>query len=910
MVLNLNARSIVNKFPDLLALLSVYSPDIVGITETWLHDGIFDSEFTPPGYIAVRTDRQIGKGGGVALLLRQSLKFSVLPSPSDIESAWCKLHLHKQSVVIGLFYRPPGSPIDTLHNLSHFMLSHNLQHGNLLLMGDFNVPGIDWSSLNYSGSDTAIGCELITQSLSLDLTQIVHSPTRLTAILDLVFVNSRLMQYVTCDIIDGISDHKGVLVSIPCSLPKPRTVYTTFHDFNRADDTSIIDTLAGNFDTFSNLNLDGDVNILVKNFESVIQDCINRFVPLKTKKINPNIPWMNRDILHASRKVNRLRRKKTSTNGQNIDCFLKAKELLHAKIKSAQDFYFRFQLQGLLKTNPRKFWQTVSPTNTTPTSFVSGGQIISDTKEISHAFNTYFNSVFTDDNSVIPPFSNAPCYSPITDVSVSEQGILNLILNLDTKKGAGPDNIPNAFLVRYSLWTSRYLSIIFQKSLSTATVPLAWKHAKVLPFFKAGDRQLFSNYRPISITSHSCKLIEHIIFKHIMEYLESNSILSKVQHGFRRGFSTVTQLVEFTHDISRSMDSGSQIDAIFIDLSKAFDTVIHSKLLCKLNAILKNPSLVQWISNFLSERTQSVCFNSAESSIMDVSSGVPQGSVLGPLLFLLYINDLPSNINSSIRLYADDCVLYQVINSQNDHQVLNESFANFCSWCSKWQMKINFNKTVILTFSTSISSSQFCYSFNNCTLSRVNNYKYLGVIFDNKLSWAKHIDYITAKALKKLGYLRRVLAKAPKDTKLIMYKSLIRPIIEYASPVWNPHKQLEINKIESVQRKAIRFICRRYDRHFSPTSALLSLNLTLLAERRRIESLKLLHSAVHSPYSDTHFTFSRPLSTRSHHYLNLTPIFARTDIFKHSFFPRTIEWWNALPGSVRALPQQQFLTVV
>lgn len=143
-----------------------------------------------------------------------------------------------------------------------------------------------------------------------------------------------------------------------------------------------------------------------------------------------------------------------------------------------------------------------------------------------------------------------------------------------------------------------------------------------------------------------------------------------------------------------------------------------------------------------------------------------------------------------------------------------------------------------------------------------------------------------------------------------MYKSLIRPIIEYASPVWNPHKQLEINKIESVQRKAIRFICRRYDRHFSPTSALLSLNLTLLAERRRIESLKLLHSAVHSPYSDTHFTFSRPLSTRSHHYLNLTPIFARTDIFKHSFFPRTIEWWNALPGSVRALPQQQFLTVV
>lgn len=177
--------------------------------------------------------------------------------------------------------------------------------------------------------------------------------------------------------------------------------------------------------------------------------------------------------------------------------------------------------------------------------------------------------------------------------------------------------------------------------------------------------------------------------------------------------------------------------------------MIHSKLLSKLNAILSNPFLVQWISSFLSARTQSVSFNSAKSSTTDVSSGVPQGSVLGPLLFLLYINDLPANVTSNIRLYADDCVLYQVIRSPKDHRILNESFANFCSWCNKWQMKINCNKTVILSFTNSLSPARFSYSFNNCSLSRVTTYKYLGVKFGNRLSWTKHIDYITAKALKK-----------------------------------------------------------------------------------------------------------------------------------------------------------------
>lgn len=326
--------------------------------------------------------------------------------------------------------------------------------------------------------------------------------------------------------------------------------------------------------------------------------------------------------------------------------------------------------------------------------------------------------MFVPDNNVIPPLTNIISSPAISDAVINTDGILNLVLNLDVKKCTGPDGIHNAFLVRYSMWSSKYLTIIFNKSLSSATVPSSWKLAKVLPLFKSGDRQCLSNYRPISLTSQSCKMLEHIIHKHIMLFLESNNLLSNFQHGFRRGFSTVTQLTEFAHDILHNLDVGNQVDAIFIDFSKAFDTVLHSKLLAKLNAILNNPHLVDWISSFLSSRSQFVSYNSSHSTAVDVTSGVPQGSVLGPLLFLIYINDLPHNISSNIRLYADDCVLYEVINGPNDHRHLQESFAMFCSWCSTWQMRINFDKTVLMSFCNKSSVSHFSYSFNGRVVDR------------------------------------------------------------------------------------------------------------------------------------------------------------------------------------------------
>lgn len=909
-IINLNARSLSNKYSSFSSLVASHSPHVIGVTETWLHSDIYDCEVTPPGYNVLRVDRKEGRGGGVALFLRSDLQYSVLQSPPEIETIWCKVHINKTNVIIGVFYRPPKYTPNEITILNAFIQERGFGSSNLICMGDFNVPNISWASLSVTGDNTNLSRELLEFSLSLGLKQIVSDPTRESNILDLIFLNAPLITSgFECEITDGISDHKAVIATINLSVSRRHYEYTSFYDYNHANDTSILDTLSNSFDRFSRICTSSDINAIVSHFETIVNTCIERYVPLKTKKKNINLPWMTREILHLKRRIARARRKR-HMNAETNDQFRLMKEELHQKIHAAKNFYYQFTLPNLVKNNPRKFWSSISPMKNTTQTFLLDDSEISDPGAIAKAFNDYFQSVFTQDNGEIPPCSTSTNIScAITNVKISKQGVLNLILNLDTKKGCSPDNVNNVFLHRYALWTCQYLTLIFEKSVSTCTVPCSWKRARVIPLFKSGQKQSFLNYRPISLTSHTCKLLEHIIYKHIITFLDSNNILCSAQHGFRSGFSTITQLTEFTHDIAFALDLGHQVDALFIDFSKAFDTVPHHKLLHKLSLILNNPLLVDWIRSFLYNRSQYVSFNLSNSPDASVSSGVPQGSILGPLLFLLYINDIPNSVSVKIRLYADDCVLYNVISTPNDHNTLNQSFINFCEWCVRWQMNINFKKTVVMSFHKHANCSFFNYSYKSTFVPRAYEYKYLGLLFTPRLSWSDHILTTCNKALKKLGYLTRTLRVAPKETKLLTYKSLVRPILEYAATIWNPYKISDNQKIESVQKKAVRFIYRRYDRMFSPSSHLHMLGLTPLSHRRHINSLKLLHSLFHSPYyasPNTYLTRAKPLNTRNSNKLNLSVFFARTNTFKYSFFPRTIELWNDLPGSIRCLPHKEF----
>lgn len=381
--------------------------------------------------------------------------------------------------------------------------------------------------------------------------------------------------------------------------------------------------------------------------------------------------------------------------------------------------------------------------------FEIDGVETSDSSVISNAFKDYFKSVFTTDNGVLETFDMAG--PPLSDIVISEQGVFNLLLKLDVKKSSGPDGVPNEFLKRYAQWVSKYLTILFSKSLKDGQVPDDWVTAKVKPLHKSGNPHSVINYRPISLISTSCKLLEHIIHKHISEFLDKHNILSGSQHGFRKGFSTCTQLVTTVHDFALSINSGKQVDAIFMDFAKAFDTVSHNKLLFKLDLILKNTQLLNWISGYLLNRKQYVSFNEHCSRTVPVDSGVPQGSVLGPLFFLLFINDISHDIPVKVKLYADDCILYSEVENHTDQIHLNDAFQKVIRWCDKWQMSVNFKKTVFIKISHKRNTLHFAYSANNVFLQEVQHYKYLGLWISNDLNWTRHINTVVSSCNYKLS---------------------------------------------------------------------------------------------------------------------------------------------------------------
>lgn len=894
-ILNINCRSVVNKTTQLESLLLAQDAEIAVLTETWLSSDIYDSEFVPNDYKVFRKDRD-RKGGGVAVLFKSSVKLFKMPDVPDIESIFCKVYIDKVRYVLGVMYRPPNSALAVLNNLRAYLQLHVKQEDRLILAGDFNLPNINWASFAPS-SNNAIENEMLDIVFTFDLLQVVNNFTRIQenskSILDLFFVSGTITNDITCDVLSGISDHEAVLLSLN-DLRFSTCNNTQFYpNFSRADDASIIDSLAFQFDEFK--ANDCNVNSMWLLFRDIVFECIQHFVPTIAKKTQCRNPWITRDTLRLQRKLKRLKNGSKNSNCIRSKYIIESvTQELRSKTAHDKEKYYSTVLPSLIRTSPEKFWRQISPSSRSPSVFSVDGVDVCNDGAICAAFNNHFKSVFTKDNGHLPQFHMS--LPSIPDLVISEAGVCNLLLNLDVKKSPGPDDIPNAFLKRYAEWCSKYLCVLYNRSLSESSLPDDWRTARIKPLHKSGDKTCVLNYRPISLTSTSCKILEHIIHKHLINFLEEHNVLSKVQHGFRHGFSTTTQLVETIHDFSKSINDRKQTDAIFMDFSKAFDKVSHHKLLHKLGYIINNTKLLAWISAFLRDRRQFVTLNRTSSDIVPVDSGVPQGSVLGPLLFLLFINDIVDNISVHVKLYADDCVLYNTINTIQDQIILNNDFSKVITWCEQWQMTVNFEKTVFMRITHKKCPLLFSYSTNNITLSEVMHYKYLGLWITNNLSWTKHIDTVTASALRKLFFLRRSLKSATPNVRSLAYNSIIRPALEYAVIIWDPFTATSINKLERIQRKAARFIFNKHGRA-SVSELLRQCDFSSISERNRICRLKFFFQLLTGRYginTSGIFTFSTGYQTRQRHDRTILPLTSRNNCFKYSYFPRTIVDWNNL----------------
>ena len=404
-----------------------------------------------------------------------------------------------------------------------------------------------------------------------------------------------------------------------------------------------------------------------------------------------------------------------------------------------------------------------------------------------------------------------------------------------------------------------------------------------------------------------------------MHFFDKHGTLTSLNHGFRAGYSCETQLLTTVNDLVKSFDSGDQTDVAILDFSKEFDTVPHMKLLHKLSNYGIKGTTLQWVRNFLTKRTMKVIVDGEESREVTVDSGVPQGTVLGPLLFLVHINDLPETVTSQVRLFADDCLLYRRIRSFNDHLTLQKDLVNLEGWAKDWGMRFNAKKCNILSVK---KKSDFRYQLDQEILQEVPNSPYLGVLLSNDMKWKPHITNISKKASSTLGFLRRNLRYSPRDCKRTAFLALVRSKLEYASVVWDPYLQGDIDRLEMVQHRAARFITGDY-RSRQPgcvTAMLNELGLQRLEDRRQEKRLVSLFRVVEGlvpamPPAD----FLIPAKTTKRriqpkrfpgfvttnivqrHVVNNSKGFvvpdSHSEEYRNSYFVRTVVEWNQLNDS-------------
>ena len=559
-------------------------------------------------------------------------------------------------------------------------------------------------------------------------------------------------------------------------------------------------------------------------------------------------------------------------------------------------------------SNPKQFWRWINSVkgyrNPIPPLHDSGNTITED-REKASLFNHYFCSVFTKENTTnLHTLTPSVSHSTIIDsLRISPDDVYGELYRLNVGKACGPDSITPFLLKSSAEYISVPLSHLFNQSLSTGTLPFDWVSANVVPIHKRNDKHIPGNYQPISLTSVVVKVFEHIIHQHLVSALESHHLLSPSQSGFRTKRSTVTLLTEAVNDWSLCLEQRSTIHCLLLDFAKAFDSVPHERLLLKLSSLGIHGDVLQWLRYFLTKRKQRVVINGVFSDWASVTSGVPQGTVLGPLLFLLYVNDLDCIIkHSTIRLFADDVLLYASANTMEECSSLQDDLTAVHHWANCWQLKLNPDKCEALAITNKRNPCKFTYSINQQPISWHSPVKYLGLCVDSKLSWHNHSMFVASKATRSVNCLRRSMFGCSCEAKYGAYRAIVCPILEYAAVVWCPHAKGDINLLESIQGRAARWICgsrwKPTDSSWtiSSSNCCTRLNLPSLQARRHYLSICFLDDIYHkhTSLSFDQFCDFNSMPSRSHH-LSLIPPTSTINSRRFSFFVNTTFLWNSIP---------------
>ena len=919
-IAHLNIRSLINKWDVFKTQFMDKNLHVLGLSETWLNNKLPNNLFKLSNdFTLIRNDRKWSdnnsiepkRGGGVALYIKNCLNFSDNDfsdwntSNRDIESQWVTIkYPNSRTILIGNIYRPPQGNIDKFNQvLEEFFNKLDLRKFEILLMGDMNIDLLD--------KNNEAGKKLVNLIKPYGLCQFIKEPTRYStnknSLLDIFVTNSNFIYKSGVSNIN-LSDHQMILVTrkkVKTSKQKCSFIGRSYRYYKKNEFQDMITNA-----DWSEYNKKNKVSDKWQEMLKIIHKAIDQMCPLKTFKIKQvKEPWITAPLIELIKDKDKAIKiaKKRKDDPQ---LWITAKRLRNNctnRLRKARADFIKENLENNMG-NSKKFWRNIQEVlpknkNSTKDTFMLSDEDIGIIPDMDTA--NYINNFFAKIGPKLAQRYTNEWETNIDktdfileDIRTNIDEVKKLCNNININKSSSISNISSGILKDAFLAVPEILTNLFNLSFELAEIPDVWKVAKVTPLQKTGDSKNVSNLRPISLLPLPSKLIEKIVHNRIYNHCNENKLLDKKQGGFRPNYSTTSTTTFYINDIYEAMNTNEITIAVYIDAMKAFDTVNHDILCKKLEYFGIKGNNAKWVKNYLSNRKQCTFANNILSDEVRITCGVPQGSVCGPLLFLLYINDISTILKKcKVSLYADDTVIYySAISIEEAFPVIQQDLIRLIEWCNLNKLTINCKKTkyCIYGMRSIVKKSRnidMLLSLNGTVLEKVCSYKYLGFILDDQLNFNKHVTEISKIVSHKLYLLSRIRKYLTQNACVNIFKTMVLSLIEYGDIVYAGTSHDNLNKLAKLFYRGLR-ICDNSNFRISRNDLCNDCHIAPLELRRDIHLLLFMHKQI----GNENLVKKTSVQTRLHQ----APVFKlykpNNEKARQNILYRGALTWNALPS--------------